>query len=132
MDFLLNALRKGLFQPAPLQLAQLIQDFRGIFAANKMHANSESLSCILAELFSRASSVDYFAQIPLDSSNSAEVAELLLHLVQHLKREKKEDSLPPLRQYVLAPEVNRYFSLLQKVQLFVVLVLNEEQFCYLN
>lgn len=60
IDFILNALKKNLFQLSPIQLAELIQDFRTIFAANKVHANNEPLSFILAELFSKASSVNYF------------------------------------------------------------------------
>lgn len=78
--------------------------------------------------------VDYYQQIVLNHTNSGIVSDLLLNLIQHIKREKKDEpnALSPLRQYVFDPEVNKHFSIHQKMHFFVLLVLSEEQFFYLS
>ncbi len=134
IEFILNALKKSLFPVSPVAVGELIGDFRGIFAKNSLHAYTLTLSYILAELFSKVQSVDYYEQIVLTQANSAVVSDLLLNLIQHIKREKKQDlsALLPLRQYVFDPHINHHFSIQQKMHFFVLLVLSEEQFFYLT
>jgi hypothetical protein len=134
VEFILNALKKSLFPLGVHSVVQLISDFRAIFAKNQIHSNSQNLSFILAELFSKVERVNYYEQIVLSYANSGVVGDLLLNLIQHIKREKKDDPsfLLPLRQYVFDPEVNKHFTIHQKMHFFVVLVLNEELFFYLS
>lgn len=105
LEFILNALRKSLFPVSPNAVGELIGDFRAIFAKNQIHGYTGSLSCILAELFSKVQQVDYYQQIVLTHSNSTIVSDLLLNLIQHIKREKKNEpnALSSLRQYVFDP-----------------------------
>ena len=77
LEFILNALRKSLFPVSPNAVGELIGDFRAIFAKNQIHGYTGSLSCILAELFSKVQQVDYYQQIVLTHSNSTIVSDLL-------------------------------------------------------
>lgn len=86
-------------------MGELIGDFRAIFAKNQIHGYTGSLSSILSELFSKVQQVDYYQQIVITHTNSGVVSDLLLNLIQHIKREKKDEpnALLPLRQYVFDP-----------------------------
>lgn len=55
-----------------------------MFAHNQIHAYNNTLSVILAEVFSRFEQVDYFNQIDVDH-NSKLTVELLVNLVQQFK-----------------------------------------------
>jgi len=84
----LLSLKNATFKLDVLQLQQLLLDFKSIFANNQMHAYNNTLSFILAEVFSRFEHVDYFNQIDAEQ-NSKLTVELLVNLVQQFKIHNK-------------------------------------------
>ncbi len=77
--------------------------------------------------------MDYFSQIVLNKQNSSIVASLFINLIQHIKKERKSDSfLDPIKKYLFDEGINSHFTLPEKIHLFVVLVLSEEQYFYLS
>lgn len=106
----------------------LINGFKEIFLYNKVASLNTSLTTILSELFNRASTVDYFSEFQINGSNSHLIVKLILDLIEQSKVHHKgnEALISALKKYIFDPSINRFFTIKNRVELFVMLELSEE------
>ena len=96
---------------------------------NRNKALNETLAYTTAELLSRLEQVDLGQQLGISAFNASTVADLLVHLTQHAKTSSPPhpDLTASIRKFLLQPNNHAHFQMTNRVRLFVVTILNEEQ-----
>ena len=112
------------------KLNELITDFRKVFFKNRVHSLNGVLSSILSELFSRVANIDYLKEIEVNKNNSRIFVQLLVNFITHAKTVEKDNSklLGDIKSSIFNRKINSFFSIPQKIQLFVILNLKTEHF----
>lgn len=106
----------------------MINDFKAIFFRNKVVSLNSCLSSILSELFNRTLNLDFEKELQIDQTNSRLIVRLILDLIEHSKVRHRDNEavITELKKYIFNPSINRFFSINNKVELFVMLELSEE------